>query len=43
VNWPTHSDQMGTEATALLQQLIGGSITPDQVAKGLDAKLDAIK
>ena len=43
VNWPTHSDQMGTEATALLQQLIGGTVSPEQVAKGLDAKLDAIK
>ena len=43
VNWPTHSDQMSAEATALMQQTISGSITPEQFAKGLDAKLDSVK
>jgi raffinose/stachyose/melibiose transport system substrate-binding protein len=43
VSWPDHSDVMGTEATALLQQNIAGKTTPEQVAKGLDAKLQSVK
>ncbi|MEO7016246.1 MAG: extracellular solute-binding protein [Leifsonia sp.] len=43
VNWPDHSDVMNSEATALLQQAIAGKITPEDVAKGLDAKLQSTK
>lgn len=43
VNWPDHSDVMTTEAIALIQQMITGKISPDDVAKGLDQKLASIK
>lgn len=38
VSWPTHSDELGTEATAQLQKLISGNATPDDVAAALDKK-----
>ncbi len=43
VSWPDHSDVMNSEATALLQQLIAGKITPEDVGTGMDAKLQSTK
>lgn len=43
VSWPTDSAAMATEATALVQQLIQGQLTPQQVAEGLDKKLASLK
>lgn len=43
VSWPDHSDVMNSEATALLQQAIAGKITPEDVAKEMDAKLQSTK
>jgi raffinose/stachyose/melibiose transport system substrate-binding protein len=43
VSWPDNSAAMGTEATALLQQMIQGQITPKQVAQGLDKKLASLR
>ena len=43
VSWPTNSDQMSTQATALMQQMIGGSISPADFAKGMDAKFQSVK
>ncbi|MDQ0634279.1 raffinose/stachyose/melibiose transport system substrate-binding protein [Arthrobacter pascens] len=43
VSWPDHSDVMSSEATALLQQAIAGKITPEDVAKGMDTKLQSTK
>lgn len=40
--WPKGSDQLQTEATALLQQMVQGSLTPDQVAAGMDKKLSEL-
>lgn len=43
VTWPTHSDVMNSEATALIQQTISGSLSPEDLAKGLDAKLKSLQ
>lgn len=43
VSWPDHSDVMSTEAVALIQQMITGKISPEDVAKGLDKKLATFK
>lgn len=43
VSWPDNNAAMGTETTALLQQLIQGQITPKQVAQGLDKKLASLQ
>lgn len=43
VSWPTHSDVMNSEAVALMQQTISGSISPDQFAKGMDEKLKSLQ
>lgn len=43
VSWPDNSAAMATEATALLQQLILGQLTPTQVAEGMDQKLASLK
>ncbi len=43
VSWPDHSDVMSTQATALLQQLIAGKISPKDVTEGLDQKLQSVK
>lgn len=43
VSWPDHSDVMSTEAVALIQQMISGKISPEDVAKGLDKKLASVK
>ncbi|MEN2742650.1 extracellular solute-binding protein [Microbacterium sp. X-17] len=43
VSWPDHSDVMNSEAVALLQQAITGKITPEQVATGMDQKLQSTK
>lgn len=42
VSWPTHSDVLGTEATAQMQQLIAGTSTPAKFAGALDAKLASL-
>lgn len=41
-SWPKGSDVLQTEATSLIQQMVQGSLTPEQVAKGLDDKLATI-
>lgn len=43
VSWPTQSDVMNSQAVALMQQTISGSITPEDFAKGMDAKLKSIQ
>lgn len=43
VDFPTNSDSMSTQATALLQQTIQGQISPLQFAQGLDQKLASVK
>lgn len=42
-SWPTNSDVMATTATALVQQMINGKLTPAQVAQQLDSKLASLK
>lgn len=41
-SWPNNQDVLQTEATALLQQMVQGSITPEQAAAGLDTKLASL-
>ncbi|NQX13059.1 sugar ABC transporter substrate-binding protein [Microbacteriaceae bacterium VKM Ac-2855] len=43
VTWPDNSAAMATEATALLQQMIQGQLTPEQVAEGMDSKLASLQ
>lgn len=43
VSWPKNSAAMATEATALLQQMIQGQLTPEQVAQGMDTKLASLQ
>jgi raffinose/stachyose/melibiose transport system substrate-binding protein len=43
VTWPDHSDVMATEGISLIQQMISGKLTPQQVAEGMDAKLASFK
>lgn len=38
-SWPRAQDALQTQATALLQQMVQGSITPEQVASGMDDEL----
>lgn len=43
VTWPDNSAAMATEATALLQQMIQGQLTPAEVAAGMDTKLASLQ
>ncbi|MCU1528924.1 MAG: hypothetical protein JWP75_2687 [Frondihabitans sp.] len=43
VTWPDNNAALGTEVTALLQQMIQGQITPKQVAQGMDKKLASLQ
>ncbi|MEU5870839.1 extracellular solute-binding protein [Glycomyces sp. NPDC047369] len=42
-SWPDFSDALATESTALVQQLASGQIGPEDVGKGMDAKLDSLR
>jgi raffinose/stachyose/melibiose transport system substrate-binding protein len=43
VSWIDHNDVLAVEATALVQQLAAGQISPEDVGKGLDAKLASLR
>lgn len=43
VSWVDHNDALGTQATALVQQLASGQIKPEDVGKGMDAKLASVR
>jgi raffinose/stachyose/melibiose transport system substrate-binding protein len=43
VSWIDHNDVLAVEATALIQQLAAGQISPQDVGKGMDAKLASVQ